>query len=388
MKKSVLITASLLLSISLQAQITLNSTNAPSLTVCQSDDSLTRPKLSGTLPDMSAKANGTWDLTTIVDSQYLFTYSGVASSSAFPTATFTHDIGYAFSALKYIVVRMYSITSGGIIAHGEHLDRQALSIGAQTGDSGDSLVFALQDINYTPTRIYTKYPSTMSTTWTEVYNYNTAFNLTVALYSLNKTPGERRSKHTVKNTVVGWGKMSVKDKDGNPSGYMDVLQIEVERSLEDSFYLGGSLAPTALLTAFGLTQGQVSTSVFRNYMRIGEVTPLAEVQYTDNTYNTIQDFRIHRQRLPKPVGIKNISVQNISIYPNPVVNNNFTVKMDGVNGNISYELYSITGQSVAAGNVPASGSVNLQSSIPSGTYFIKLKTDDGMYGVKQVNIIN
>ncbi|MCB0698009.1 MAG: T9SS type A sorting domain-containing protein, partial [Chitinophagaceae bacterium] len=72
---------------------------------------------------------------------------------------------------------------------------------------------------------------------------------------------------------------------------------------------------------------------------------------------------------------------------NPVANGSFTVKVDGAYKSISYQLYNMTGQVVAANILPANGTVSLPADVPAGNYFIKLQTEGGAYGVKQVNIV-
>lgn len=389
MKKVLLIATSVVLSFGLKAQITLDASTAPSVAVCQTEDTFNNVKIGGPFPDVSAKTNGTWDFTVAADSNGLKNFNAPISSTAFPSASFTILGQYPFSGLSYLSNDMYHTSSTGVLRYGEHLDRQALSIAALTGDTKDSLVFIDQDVVYENPENRLKYPITMSTTWTSVAKFSTKFQLTVTSNGLNKTPGERRSVRTVKFTVIGWGKLRVNDLSGNnPSGYMDVLQMKEEHATADSFFIGGSPAPPSLLAAFGLFQGQVTQLSYLNFGRKGEYRELVQINYTDNTYTTMTSCSVHKQRLPKPVGVSNIQKQDISIYPNPVANNDFTVKVDGINSNINYELYNMVGQAVANGQVPANGVVSLQTALPSGTYFVKLQTADGAYGVKQISIMN
>lgn len=385
MKKSLLLVAGTVFTLSLRAQITLNHSNAPSNAQCQLDDTLGRLKLNS-LPDLSIKTNATWDLSATVDSGLFFTYNGAASSSAFPNAKFTISNKYLFSALNYESLSMKNVAVNGILEYGEHIDRQALPIGALTGDNGDSLVFLTQDITYNPTETELKYPCTMGTTWTDVNSFVTAFNLTVALYSLNKTPGERRTVRTDKRTVKGWGKMKVKDKNGNTTGYMDVLQMDIERQVKDSFYLAGSPAPASLLTAFGLSQGQVLPEYFRYFYRAGEYRPLLRVEYTDNTFTTIKSAHTHRQRLA-PTTVGEIPADDIRIYPNPVTGGRFIIDIPGKQSGFDYQLLNMTGQVVVQGYVPPSGIVVLNDAVPAGIYLLKLHTKEGAYGVQRINIV-
>ncbi|HEY9177568.1 MAG TPA: hypothetical protein VIN07_07755, partial [Flavipsychrobacter sp.] len=124
-----------------QAQITLNYSNAPTDAQCQIPDTFNRIKLN-TLPDVSPKANATWDLTLATDSSgYSYTYNGPAGSSAFPSATFKIGRQYVITpAMRYNLDAMCDINTDGIVYMGEHIEREALPLAALTGDTGDSLV--------------------------------------------------------------------------------------------------------------------------------------------------------------------------------------------------------------------------------------------------------
>lgn len=386
MKKSLLVIAVLAIAQSTQAQITLDYKNAPTIKTCQTPDTMDRVKLN-TLPDVQPKTNATWDLTTAVDSAiYTYTFNKPASSPAFPTATFIIPRQYIVTpGMRYDFDAMCDVTTSGIAFMGEHIERQALPLGALTGNTADSLVFSTQDIKYPTPEYDIKYPCTMGTKWTDDIKFSTLFTLTVTSSGLNKTPGERKTRRTTNFEVKGWGKMRVNDNNGNPTDFMDVLLIDRVETVSDSFFLGGAPAPAALLTAFGLTQGQKITTYERFYYRAGEYRGLLEIKYDDAAFTKPSEIKTHNQRL-KPTAIYDIAAQNISIYPNPVAGNSFTVKIDG-SRTAAYQLYNTTGNVVANGTVPADGIIALQDNIPAGIYFIKLQTTDGSYGVRQINIV-
>lgn len=387
MKKPLLIIAGIALTLSAQAQITLNSSNAPSVSQCQTPDSFRRLKL-GTLPTFTASTNATWDLTTAGDSSRYFIPGGAATAtSAFPNATFYNDAHYNFAVLGYQIQDMKNVAASGIVTYGVHVDRQAISLAPFTGSTSDSVVFPLQDVVFSTPERQEKYPMTIGDSWTDPIKYTTDFNLTIAAYSLNNTPGERHVELTINNKVIGWGKMRVNDEKGNPTGYMDVLMVRSERKVIDSFFLGGNPAPAQLLTAFGLSQGQTQTRYSYTFRRAGEYAPLLEVVYADNTYTTIDQCDVHEDRL-KPTAINTISKEQINVYPNPVTNNTFTVKVGTSYSELNYQLYNIAGQMLTAGKVTTNGVVSLQKALHTGTYFIKLQTNNGASGVKQISIIN
>lgn len=388
MKKILLVLAAYTLPFYADAQITLNYANAPSDAQCQIPDTFNRVKLN-TLPDVSPKANANWDLTTVTDSNiYTFNYNKPASSSAFPTATFIIPRQYIVTpGMRYDFDAMCDVTTNGIAYLGEKIDRQALSLFALTGDAADSLVFAAQNITYNMPEYDVKYPCTMATKWTDDISFSTNFTLTVTSSGLNNTPGLRKTRRTTDYEVTGWGKMRVNDRNGNPTGYSDVLAIDRIETVSDSFFLGGMPAPPTLLAAFGITQGQQITTYDRKYYRAGEYRGLLEIEYEDAAFTKPLEIVTHSQRL-KPTSVGNINKEQLSIYPNPVTNGSFTVKVGNSNKELNYQLLNITGQQLAAGSVPDNGNITLQQNLPAGTYIIKLTTDDGAYGVERINILN
>lgn len=385
MKKILLMIAGVFITYCTQAQITLNYSNAPSISQCQIPDTFTRLKLTG-LPAMTASANATWDFTTAGDSTNFSIPGGAASNSAFPNAKFQSSAYYAFSGLSYSVWLMKNIAANGSVIYGLHVDRQALSLAALTGNTSDSVVFTEQDITYGAEEREVVYPTTMSDSWTDVIDYSTDFSLTITAYSLNNTPGERRTQLTINNTVEGWGKMRVNDGNGNPTGYMDVLMIKTERTARDSFFLNGSPAPASLLTAFGLSQGQLDPSYYYTFRRAGEYVELVYAKYTDNTYTTVERCDVHQQRLA-PTSIKEIEPNYITVYPNPVTNGLLTIKLGVPYNELQYELISMTGQIMQQGNVPQNGRVQLEEQLPTGNYIIKLQTETGAQGTKRLSIV-
>jgi hypothetical protein len=387
MKNTLLLATFFSLSLTASAQLTLNSANAPTVAICQQNDTLKRLKLSGIVPSFAGATNATWDLTVMGDSSSFFYDNGPYSGSAFPTATFTQPGAYPFSLLIYYVDAIYDVTPTGIINYGEHIERQALSLAGVSGATTDTLTFLQQDIPYTSNPKDLKYPCTMGTTWTEEISYSTNFELTVLAYGLDHTPGERRSHLTRAYNVIGWGKMRVNTPSG-PSAYMDVLEIEISHLVIDSFYLGGAPAPPTLLSAFGTSQGQVSETNYRRFYRAGELAELARVTYSDNTYSTIQGVSVHKQRLQMATtGIaENEMERGLVVYPNPVTGTSFKLAMGNAAKSATYGIFNILGQEVAKGVVSANGIASLDERIPSGNYVIKILTDEGQLKVAQLRI--
>ena len=224
----------------------------------------------------------------------------------------------------------------------------------------------------------------MNTSWSGTYSYQTNFNLTIAAMSLNNTPCYRKTNYTYSNAVIGWGKVRVKNGNGMPTAYMNVLMIRRMESVTDSFYIGGSPAPASLLTAFGLSQGMVSNDYKDEFVRTGEITPIAGVAYKGTTFaqNQIDYIEAHMNRLPSPTtSLFNVSKNNnFNLYPNPIVNKQFTLTTtDKTIKELRYDIININGQIVKIGSATLnSGSVtiHLDKSNPSGIYYIRLQDNN------------
>jgi hypothetical protein len=390
MKKQLLILSVILSPGLLKAQITLTQANAPTVSILTTSDTANSVKLLATYPDLSAKTNATWDMTLVKDSLLFSTFNGAITSAVFPNATFTIKKEYSFAgSLKYFTQAMLAVTANGVVQYGESINRQAISLAAVSGGANDSLIFPKQDVIFSADKVEIKYPCGMGTTWVSSPKFTTNFGITIASLGLNKTNGKRQSELTVTNTVVGWGKMRVNDKGGNPTEYMDVLQLQIENSIKDSFFLAGKPAPTALLNAFGLTQGQVSKSYERQFLRKGEFRPLVEISYTDNTYSKKNFCEVHKQRFQAAAGTTDVTTNHFEVYPNPVTDYSFMIGGDDLKkGNLKFILLNSLGQEVIGAEVPSNGEVNLSESISSGLYQLQLMADDQVLGVKKIHIIN
>ena len=370
------------------AQIILDYSNSPSIEQCQTTDSFTTVKVKS-LPTIEVGLNQVWDFSSASDSANIVRKAlPVSGNAGFPSATFKTEIFYSFSQLRYDGTLMYNVTPDGIEQYGVHIDKQAIPLKGMTGGSKDSLIFIQQDVKYSSPGYEVKFPTTFGDKWTDSYSFKTHFNLTVALFGLDNVPGERRTLYTVDNEVVGWGQMIVNDKYGKPTKPIDVLMIKTTETSIDSFYLAGAPAPAQLLGAFGLTQNQIDRKYSYSFNRGGEHYGLAIIEYNDNSFNQPALVAIHQLRLGATNSIQNnMLISDISIFPNPVCNNTFHIKVNGLDDNYTYWIYDIVGKVVELGKVNSNGVINLEKNNPTGTYFIKLKSQSGNYSINQFQII-
>lgn len=343
--------------------------------------------------------NKTWDETGLNYSTGMSFYNNmsVPAGATFPSGQWGVVGSYFISRSKGIKYDLYDIkatTSGGVVNYGEYIPRQNISVASVTFSPNDSVVFPQQSVVYSKPDTILKFPATYLTNWTSSVRFATTFYLYIAAASLHGDTAVRVTYLTEKDSVVGWGKMKVKDGNGNNSGFMNVLEVRKSYTITDSFYLNRAVASASLLIPFGLSQGMVTNAYEVSYYRAGEIFPLLRVGYNDNTYNAASNAETHTQRLQQGgLGVNAIALANgAKVYPNPVTNHAFTLELaQAAAGNWSYELINMAGQQIVAATIPtasnqASVQVALPSSLTAGIYFVRLFNNGQEAGVLPVDI--
>ena len=73
------------------------------------------------------------------------------------------------------------------------------------------------------------------------------------------------------------------------------------------------------------------------------------------------------------------------IYPNPVTNDNIRIKTPA-NTQVSVQIYSINGKTVYSKTTTSNGEISIDFKAPKGIYFIKIKSDNGIYTGKIIKL--
>ena len=158
----------------------------------------------------------------------------------------------------------------------------------------------------------------------------------------------------------------------------------------DSFFINGDPASSPILSGLGLVQGQVTTTYEQNYYRAEEVTPLANVRFSDSTYATPVRATTHAQRLVK-VGVADVSSNSeVNIYPNPVCDRQVVVSLPGLAGAWSYQLIDAGGRLVADAALTVSGNkaqIALPKSVTAGMYIVKLSNNGKQICVRSIDVV-
>lgn len=329
----------------------------------------------------TAGNNQSWDLGTVTYSGNSYYDRFTPTNSAFAGATYRAGLFTTFAGgLQYVTSGYYTLSTAGLQRIGEEVRvRQALSIGAVTGNNADSVIFPIQTISYTggstPDLVF---PATNGSNWSSSVGSTLNFNLTVTSQSLNNVPGQRRILRTANDTVVGWGRMRVmNDATGLPSGWMNVLQVRSRVAIRDSFYLGGSPAPATLLVPFGLSQGQITNVTYVKFYRASEYSPLVELTYNAlNSTGAPSRMIVSQMRLASPTSVGGVdAAEDVRLFPNPVRGGAVSVKLPA-GQSFRYQIISVTGAVTAEGTLKASNageaSVVLPASATTGIYYLTL----------------
>ncbi len=305
-----------------------------------------------------------------------FTHAGADIYSAgFKTLT----PGFGYNLWSELDFNASNIREVGI-----DIPYQLFNLSTFTGSSGDSLVVPAQRaLSATPKTIF-QFPCTAGTSWSTNGKSVADFSLTVGAVSMVNTPGQIVYYTHRKDSITGWGKMTVHTPTG-PSIPYDVLMDKISSYTTDSFYLSGSPASLVLLSTFGIAQGQKTDSGFKYiFFRKGTFCYLVMFNYdTDATYATpVNKYYNSDALIPANVGVGRVGEANFTtvLFPNPCTGKEVNLLISG--RDVSGGRYIITDamgrtiQSARADITAGAVHVSLNSQLTGGNYFITIMDRD------------
>lgn len=282
------------------------------------------------------------------------------------------------SNFSYYISNEWDFNANAIDDKGYYVYPQNYSLLNFTGNAADSLFMPEQKyILPTPRKIFS-FPFSYQSHWASDSRRSTQFFLNVASYGLTQAPAEHAYHAMRSDSIVAWGKLKLYTASG-PSAEVDVLVDKVATYAIDSFYLNGSPAPQALLTAFGVTQGQqTNTLYYYNFIRKNAVNYLMRLVYdSDPTYTTMTAAFVNTDNLaPTSVSSNEPTLYMSSVYPNPATANSIHVMIGGQAPEaLTYTMLNMAGQCVQQGEVSnlASGlELPIHAHLPNGIYTLTL----------------
>jgi Secretion system C-terminal sorting domain len=388
-------------SLPMTAQITINRADfTVNTTRLDSSSYKLSTKTGAMLPTFGT--NQVWDYSALKDSlpnigkDY---YYPVANFGAVPTAfaDATGAINYStvFQVFQYPSRAYLKLDATGYAQLGYITQGGKFPLAAISGGATDSIYFSAATFRFTNPEISYKFPMTANSVWKSDYKDSSNFQLSIAAFGLNKTPGLRVAKYSYTDTIVGWGTLKMKNPAGGAAlSYAVLLKREIGTQL-DSFFVGGAPAPAQLLGAFGLTQGALSTvSAYFSFLGIGFNEPFMSI-YPNSTGGIGNIYRGILPTLGLTVDNKepiNVAVAT-KVYPNPTTEAINLEFQKTSNSDWHVMLYDAAGKIIFINRVSAAqGNVNqrvtFDSALPSGTYFYNLLDETSLIRANGKVVLN
>lgn len=321
--------------------------------------------------------NVNWNFNNInfAGEEIIYSYYEYDNNPNYPDATAQSNFNSSFGSFTIEGSRnYYKNTENGSYDLGFEILEKSFSLTQQTFGPNDKLK-VLNSVNYFGNAIDFQYPLTYGKEW--IYNKRgvTKFELTVALFQLNNTPGEVVQNITSDISVVGWGNLTLGIYNNVPALLVKSVQTQI-----DSIYLNNAPAPATLLNFFNLQQG--NTRVFTTYYYLisnGQTafTAPAATMYASADGELIQSIEANQESYLAN-SIKNDNVK-LNTYPNPTTNsvNIDFIKEDNSTWNI--EIMNINGQILTTQNVNSNGNITETfdtENYANGMYIISIKNQE------------
>lgn len=324
--------------------------------------------------------NQTWDYSGLVNANPFATvWMDASGNTDFPTALNYRDQQLSFQGFPIPAQLYEAVDADGWYDLGRVLEEATFSITAISGGANDVLQFPAQVQEYEGRLNALDFPVEFEKTWTQSYIERTQFNLTVAAFGLDNAPGEAQRIHTQTRSVVGQGQLIIPDANGNPSGPLDALLIRIERSAEDSTFLGGAPAPAPLMSAFGLTQGSTVTEEYYAFYIEGFYHTPLNINLDDQGNVSSVFYRPSAAELATSIA-DGPNMDALRTYPNPIAAGETLTIALGNQTAVTVEMVDMTGRTVASSSIKevnaGQARINLPASLTSGIYSVIVRGTD------------
>lgn len=321
-----------------------------------------------------------WDFSeALIEEEIEREYIDATGDTNFPGALNYRERNQIFQGFIIESNEYEAVNENGYAILGRSITDVVYSITGITGGASDELRFVGGNYLHSGNYDLLSFPFEYGDSWVMEYQMVMPFELTVAGFGLNSTPGQQVRNFTETREVVGQGSFIIPDEFGEPSLPIPGYLIRSVLSAIDSVYLAGSPAPAPLMGAFGLTQGAVASDSFYVAYVPGLGTPLMSMTINGDQGGFI-DYRPSGAALGQdPTSVNEFGQATVEIYPNPAT----AGQMLNIRANIgqpvaAVQLFSVSGQKVHE--------VALNSEVISGAAFVvPANLEAGIYFVNLLN---
>ncbi len=378
MKTLSALSAALLVGSMAQAQLVINSTNFNS--AISSHNQL---KLTSNINPPATGANKTWNYGAAATAGSVTEVYSANNTTNYTNANCMQEVVMGLSVLSLPATVYEQVDGNGFAYKGIHMDRLAISLEPYTSNPNDSLIVLDQNADIIGDDWKIKTPLSFNGTSTHNYNTTLKFKITLTTFGLIDVDMEYRSYVEEEDNVAGWGNVILPVGSGASIPYQALL-LHRATTQTDSFYVGGTPAPPALLSAFLLTQGQTSKS-YSTYLFGPSYKELAYINHgADDNYAAIEDAHVDGNG-QLATGLSNTeAAQAFSLYPNPVVNNNITLVTPQRFCNTA-TLTDFGGRTIATYNLNNQNTqhnIALPNGLAAGMYLLQLSDNGKAIGTR------
>jgi hypothetical protein len=202
--------------------------------------------------------NQVWDLRTYASSSAATSESRtnlpVPDSTSFTSATFVVTQQSTFIS-DFTYTEFYEVSDNGYYKIGDKVHAGSADLG-----NGTTLTAAGTEVALNPQDLIFKFPMNYDDVTEQEGIQIEGYSLTAPAFGLSNAPVERKITYPKKSEVVGWGKVILPQ--GAIADTTEVLLVKNTSTIITNYFLNGSTAPDALLSALNLTEGGKSTTIF------------------------------------------------------------------------------------------------------------------------------
>lgn len=301
----------------LTAQITLTAENYGSLDTIRLADTAYIDTLLFDAPPATG-ADRVWDYSdrTLDGIADVFRERAYSNDSCFAGANATFDITYNFQGFPYPGQGFTGTDSSGRYVLGSTVTETSFSLLQVTGNPADTLTFVADKVEtYDP---FIQFPSTFGDSFVDTTTVTGKFELTVAAFGLNKTPGSRDIFGVTYRDIVGYGTLILPQGDGSVTEPLEALLVRDSTVDRTTYSLGGAPAPAALLGAFGLTDTTITTRVVYYFHVKGRGRTAARFSPRSGVDAGKYALIVRTVAPGTTTSVRAPEVNALTLYPNPV----------------------------------------------------------------------
>jgi hypothetical protein len=325
----------------------------------------------------STGTNQNWDYSFIKGSPVKNTAYLPAASFSSTAVMDTNGLEIIYGTFGLNAGIVYDMDANGLFITGGVVKKQTFPLGAATGNAKDSIYVGAQFYKLRDDII--DFPVSASSHW--VSNSMHSLNFNVSANGLVKAPARKLSYKRVVDSVKGWGAVTIPSPRKSSIPY-DVLLVRRKTITIDSFYLFGVAAPAALLSSFGIKQGDTGLSFTELFYRTGSPVPLLSFDFgTDSTYSSPSGATYDADNVQSGVMPEGYDFSTFNIFPNPAHADGVNVRLyKPSSGQWIFMVVNQIGQTLKILPVEGTGNLNFEiglSGMLPGLYYVRVTDNQG-----------